>query len=287
MKIGVRLPPFAREIGFEAFVRWLAEHGFEAVDTPPLTAEMKTACDQVGLTVGTSDVGTENLLSANPAEREKGLKVMKESITAIAAHGLRTLFTVLSPADRAMPRSETFEIWKEVYPEVVAYAEKEGVYIAVEPFPGPGPHYPNLGGTPETWRAMFEAIPSAHLGICFDPSHLIRQHIDYMRALHEFGDRVRHVHAKDTEIMAEGVYEHGVMGETFGVKYRYGGGWWRYCIPGYGEVNWGRFLHRLEEVGYDGILSIELEDHHFCETPERQKEGLLKAQAHLEPLLKQ
>ena len=40
MKIGTRLPGFAREIGFDAYCEWLAENDFDAVDTPVLTAEI-------------------------------------------------------------------------------------------------------------------------------------------------------------------------------------------------------------------------------------------------------
>ena len=39
MKIGTRLPGFAGQIGFEAFAEWLADSGFDAVDTPVLTRQ--------------------------------------------------------------------------------------------------------------------------------------------------------------------------------------------------------------------------------------------------------
>ena len=45
-------------------------------------------------------------------------------------------------------------------------------------------------------------------------------------------------------------------------------------------------VRRLEEVGYDGVLSVELEDHHFTATPELQKEGLLRAKEYVEQFLK-
>ena len=45
-------------------------------------------------------------------------------------------------------------------------------------------------------------------------------------------------------------------------------------------------IRRLEDVGYDGVLSVELEDHYFWQTPELQQEGLLRAKDHIEPLLR-
>ena len=133
---------------------------------------------------------------------------------------------------------------------------------------------------------MFEAIPSPNLGLSFDPSHLVRMQVDYVRALHEFGDRVHHVHLKDTEVMQERVYESGILGPSFGNPYRYSEGWWRYTIPGEGEIDWNLVVRRLDEIGYDRVLSVELEDHHFTGTPELEKEGLLRAKEYVEQFLK-
>ena len=40
-----------------------------------------------------------------------------------------------------------------------------------------------------------------------------------------------------------------------------GGG---YTIPGEGQVDWQQVIRRLEESCCDGVLSVELEDHHFA-----------------------
>ena len=45
---------------------------------------------------------------------------------------------------------------------------------------------------------------STNFGLNFDPSHLIWQHIDYVRCLRDFGKRIVHVHAKDTRIDEDG-----------------------------------------------------------------------------------
>ena len=45
-------------------------------------------------------------------------------------------------------------------------------------------------------------------------------------------------------------------------------------------------VRRLEEVGYDGVLSVELEDHHFWQTPELQQAGLLRSKNYVEQFLK-
>ena len=286
MKIGTRLPGFGREIGFEAYASWLAENGFDAVDTPLLTQEIADTCQKLGLALGTSDARAEGLLSEEEVIREKALDTLKEDLSDIARNGGHTYFALLIPDNPAMGRAKTFETFEKIYPRVIEHAEKVGVRIAIEPWPGGAPHYGNLGCTPESLRRIFEVIPSSNLGICFDPSHFVRMQIDYLRVLHEFGDRVFHVHLKDAEILPEKLYESGILGESYGSTYGFGEGWWRYTIPGEGEVDWNRVVRRLEEAGYDGILSVELEDHHFYATPELQQEGLRRSKEYVEQFLK-
>tara|TARA_Y100000758_G_C16044082_1_gene419224 strand:+ start:504 stop:1367 length:864 start_codon:yes stop_codon:yes gene_type:complete len=286
MKIATRMPPFARQIGFDGFAAWLAENGFDAVDTPQLTREIAKTCKQLGLALGSSDGGA-SVLSRDAAKRRKGISEYKKSLTAIAKNGGHTLFTILGPDDASIPKAETFELFKKVYPQILAHAEKVGVNIAIEPWPGGRPYYANLGCSPESLRLIFEACPSPNLGICYDPSHFVRLQVDYQRVLHEFGDRVRHVHLKDTEIMPEKLYESGNLGEAYADSYVCGEGWWRYTIPGEGEVDWNYVIRRLEDFGYDGVLSVELEDHYFWQTPELQQEGLLRSKDYIEQFIRQ
>lgn len=286
MKIGTRLPGFARQIGFDGYCQWLADNGFEAVDTPPLTKEIAQTCKKLGLSIGTCDGRAPGLLSEDKAKQKEGLASLKKDLTAIARHGGHTFFAILLPDNPLQPRAKTFEIFCSVYPKVVEHAEKEGVHIAIEPWPGPGPAYPSLGCSPESLRRIFAAIPSPNLGICYDPSHFARIQIDYVRLLHEFGGRVKHVHLKDTEIIQEKLYESGILGESYGHTYGFGEGWWRYTIPGEGSVDWELVLRRLEEFGFDGVLSVELEDHHFWATTELQQEGILRARDYIVQFLK-
>ena len=286
MKIGTRLPGFAREIGFDVFCQWLAESGFEAVDTPVLTREIAKTCERSGLAIGTCDARAGGLLSPDAATRRTALSTLKKDLSAIARHGGHTYFAILMPDDPSQPRAQSFEIFEKVYPRVVAHAEKVGVNIAIEPWPGGAPHYSNLGCTPESLRRIFECIPSPNLGICYDPSHFVRIQVDHVRLLHEFADRVKHVHLKDTEILSEKLYESGILGESYTRTYGFGEGWWRYTIPGEGIVDWQLIIRRLEEAGYDGVLSVELEDHHFWETPELQKEGLARSRDYIDQFLK-
>ena len=105
----------------------------------------------------------------------------------------------------------------------------------------------------DCFRELVKVLPQSNIGFNFDPSHLYWQQCDYIAAVAEFKDRIFHVHAKDTATYADKLASIGVLGK----------GWWRYCIPGFGEIDWGRFILALKENGYDGVLSIEHEDRAF------------------------
>ena len=136
--------------------------------------------------------------------------------------------------DRLQARAETFEVFKQVYPRDCRRGRSARGFSRYRTLARPGTSIPKFGLYAETLRAVFEVVPSPNLGICYDPSHFARIGVDYKRVLMEFGSRVRHVHAKDTELLADGLYEFGCLGQSFGQRYGYGEGWWRYCIPGMG-----------------------------------------------------
>ena len=58
---------------------------------------------------------------------------------------------------------------------------------------------------------MFDLIPSDNLGINYDPSHFVWQHIDYIRPLYEFRDKIFHVHYKDIKLYKDKLSDVGVM----------------------------------------------------------------------------
>lgn len=168
------------------------------------------------------------------------------------------------------------QLFADRFGPVAEIAERRGVKIAFENWMsvhGRLPFRPvNIGGSPDTWDAMFKAVPSRALGLEFDPSHLYWQGIDHIRALHEFKDRIYHVHAKDTEMLPERRYRGGVNGDYF-----------RFRIPGYGEINWPQFIAALDEIGYTGDVAIEHEDPVYSN--EKFDEGLDRGWHVLNPLI--
>lgn len=275
------MPGTSRQMEFTAFCRWCKENGFDGVDVGPVTTEIKQAVDATGLEIGTSDLMTFGGLFGTDAEAEKALADSKAVMDAAASHGVTKMFSVLLPPDPSKGRAANFARLKETFGPVVKYAEEKGVRIAIEGWPGGGPYYGALAVTPETVRALLEAFPSPALGLNYDPSHLIRIGVDYLRFLREFGAKVVHVHGKDTVLDNEALYLHGNLGPTFGHAKAFGEDWWRYTIPGEGLADWAKICAQLDALGYEGFISVELEDFRYHRTWEAESEGLVRARRHL------
>jgi sugar phosphate isomerase/epimerase len=94
-------------------------------------------------------------------------------------------------------------------------------------------------------------------GFNFDPSHLAYQGVDYVAFLRRFADRIFHVHMKDvwwSPVPAQS----GVFGGhlAFGDPRRY----WDFRSLGRGRVDFEAIIRALNEIGYQGPLSVEWED---------------------------
>ena len=124
----------------------------------------------------------------------------------------------------------------------------------------------NLARCPALWRRMFEEIPSENFGLNYDPSHLVWQQIDIAAPLYEFNDRIFHVHAKDAKVLKDKLNEVGVLATPLQ--------WHSPKLPGLGDVEWGRFISSLTDIGYQGPVCIEVEDRAFEADVEARKRAL-------------
>lgn len=179
---------------------------------------------------------------------------------------------------------DNIEEYARVFPDLVRYAEDRGVKLMLENCPMEGWHPESqpaqLAFTPELWAEIFRIIPSKSFGINFDPSHLYWMGIDHIPLIHEFRDRIFHVHAKDTQILPTS-RRYGIYGKQLHKSGPWDVGWWRYRLPGLGEIDWKEFIATLAENGYDGAVSIEHEDPVWEGTEEKVEKGLILGRRHL------
>src|SRR5437762_3574357 len=148
------MPGTARQMDFGVYCGWCKENGFDGVDVGPMTAETKQAVEAAGLEIGTSDLMTFGGLFGSDADVEAAVAASKEVIDSAATHGVTKLFTVFVPPDASKGRAANFARLKETFGPVVKHAESRNMRIAVEGWPGGGPHYGALAVTPETVRVL-------------------------------------------------------------------------------------------------------------------------------------
>lgn len=261
-------------------VAWAKENGFAAVDLGQDADETGKTVVDAGLTIGSADLKSwKGIATADEAQRRAFVEENDEYFAKLKPLGVRNLFAVILPNDPKLPRRENHGYAELGLKALAPVLEKHGMRLVLEGWPGEGA----LACTPETYRSLMKASGSAAVGINYDPSHLVRMGIDPVRFVREFGERVYHVHGKDTEFDREAVYEYGTEQKpALSDGHGFGSGFWRYTIPGHGETPWTAVLSHLEGVGYDGAVCIELEDERFNGTDDGEKAGLLAGGTFLE-----
>ena len=170
----------------------------------------------------------------------------------------------------------------EVWRPLVKLAEDHGVRIGIENCPmyfsrDEWPGGKNLLTSPAIWRRAFAEIDSPNFGLNFDPSHLVLQFMPPEPALREFKHKLFHFHAKDVRIDRDRLADVGVF--TVPLE------WHQPRLPGYGELDWARFMGTLMETGYDGPVCIEVEDDTFGRSLEGRKRALRVARDVLAPFI--
>jgi sugar phosphate isomerase/epimerase len=105
-------------------------------------------------------------------------------------------------------------------------------------------------------RALEALDHREEFGFNFDPSHLHWQGVNPVEFIRAFPDRIYHVHIKDAATTLNG--RSGILAShlNFG-DHRRG---WDFRSPGRGHVDFQSIIRALNDVGYQGPLSIEWED---------------------------
>jgi sugar phosphate isomerase/epimerase len=107
-----------------------------------------------------------------------------------------------------------------------------------------------------TTRRTLDAVGRESFGINLDPSHFAHQFLDPAEFAREFGDRIYHVHVKDSKRRLDGRRSILASHLPFGDRDR----GWDFVSPGHGDVDFDELFRALNEIGYTGPLSVEWED---------------------------
>ena len=249
--------------------------GVSHIDVANLTEEkakeIRTLCEAKKVEIS-SLAYYPNTLDPDIEKRQSYIDHLYKLIDASA------MITTFVGRDSKKNVDENLEIVKEVWPPIVKYAEEKGVKIAIENCPmlftnDEWPGGQNIMTTPAIWRRVFEIIDSPNFGINYDPSHFVWQMIDYIKPLYEFKDKIFHVHYKDIKLYQDKLADVGTMATPL-----------QYMspkLPGLGDVDWGKYVSALTDIGYTGYTCIEVEDKAFENSLEDAKKAVILSAKYL------
>jgi len=130
-----------------------------------------------------------------------------------------------------LPEDENDPKWRACYEaisELSQYGEAKGVCFATETGPEPAEHL----------LRFLESIQSTGIKANYDPANLVMRGFDALGGVKVLKDYIVHTHAKDG-VRVDGEGKEVPLGE--------------------GDVNFPKYLALLDEIGYDGFLTIERE----------------------------
>lgn len=155
------------------------------------------------------------------------------------------------PAPKPEIISDALKLFAKQWNPILDAARDSGVRFAFEVHPG------QIAFDIHSAEMALDALDSREeFGFTFDPSHLHWQGIDPVEFLRRFPDRIYHVHVKDAALTLNG--RAGLLT-----------GYWpsgdprrgfQFRSPGRGGIDWEAIIRGLNEIGYDGPLSVDWHD---------------------------
>jgi sugar phosphate isomerase/epimerase len=220
--------------------------------TPGQIRELKDLIASEGLSLTNFYHGPPNTGSDDAAARSAAFDGVRRAVDVAAALGSRLLTgTAPYPFARDVPHMLTrptsqewivdvpagldwarnYQDYADGLTEVCTLARQAGLRVAIEPHP-----YRWVCSAQSMLR-LIERTGADNLGLNLDPSHLFPNGEIPHYTAYQLGSRVFHTHFSDNDGQSNAH--------------------WR---PGKGKVDWAAVLRALRDIGYDGVLSLELED---------------------------
>src|SRR5665213_3259005 len=241
MKLGMNMLLWSTDVcgrEYDATFAMLKDAGFDGVEIPIFDreldkyAELGERLEALGLepvAVG-ARVAEDNPISDDPAVRAEAVAATRANLDSAAALGASLIcgplgaplgvFTGAPPTAEEKQRSVAF------LQEVSPYAEERGVTMALE--------YLNrfemyLTNTTADLAAIVREVDHPYCRMMYDTYHAHIEEKDPRAALQECKDVLVHVHLSENDR----------------------------STPGAGQVAWETTFAALDEIGYDGWVSIE------------------------------
>lgn len=220
--------------------------------TPETNKKLKKLIEDEGLILSEVFCIPMGQASTDPAERAASVDYFKRVLEVAEQLGAKNVNALTStpfeldfPFEQTKPTLQEWtaavpkgldwkQNWKdfiEVMKEFAKACEEKNMTVSFEPHPHRMMH------NSASMQRMIEQIDSEAIGLNLDPSHLFPMGEMPHVVAYEVGDRVFHTHFSDNDAQTNAH--------------------WR---PGKGKIDWRALLIALDDIGYDGPISLELED---------------------------
>lgn len=196
---------------------------------------------------GVRQRAAQNMINAAKAAKKLGVKVVNGFTGSSIWHMLYSF----PPASKEMIDAGYADFANRFIPILDAF-KKEGVRFGLEVHPT------EIAFDIASAQRAIDAVKGHEcFGFNYDPSHFGYQHVDYVKFIRTFGKRIWHAHMKDVW-WGHGDGTVGVFGghTDFTDPRRY----WDFRSIGHGDINFEEIIVALNDIGYQGPLSIEWED---------------------------
>lgn len=265
MKFGAPVWPFKWEAPYEKTIVRISELGFDAVEliawdrdvlndyyTDEKVEEIREILNSEELELSQLVSTPEKMASPDEEERresiehfrdlvEVGVEIGATYVNSVSPHPFDLDFPDIK--DKPLVQEQKMDIpsglgWEknwndyiEALRECASICEDYGIKYTIEPHP-----YRYVRNSASMLRIL-DQVDSDAIGMNFDPSHLYPSGELPQMAVYELGENILHAHLSDNDAQTNAH--------------------WR---PGKGKIDWKAVLNALKDVGFDGVLSIELED---------------------------
>lgn len=250
---------------YQDAIRSIARLGFKGVEltiwnnefmkdyyTPKTNKELKQLIGDCGLTLTNLFCLPSGQASPDPKTRQNCIDEFRNAVEVAKQLGVSLLTTCTScpfelpfPFEQTRPTSQTwtvdvpkgldfdknYEDFMTVMQNMAAVCEEYDVRLALEPHPH------RIMKNADSMLRIVERIKNGRIGLNLDPSHLFPMGEMAHIVVYQVNKHIFHTHFSDNDAQTNAH--------------------WR---PGKGKIDWNATVRALVDIGYDGAISLELED---------------------------